>query len=211
MLHIIIAVDEQDAELGRYFESSKNYLCDYLTQNKNYQIQVVLAANCNQAYINNLITNTQKPCVFAAYSHGAKHGLRCNNREYLDSVNILPLLNSFVYAMSCSSAAELGQSFKEQKGAFIGFNKEVKAFKDESDLQKKCIQCDNAGIYYMLANPSLPLKKGHKEMKARYIKLEEYFENEDTYNFFYAAYFRDMRDSLKFIGNENLTINDLMQ
>ena len=114
MLNFIIAVDEKDAELGHYFECSKSQLNDYLTQKQAYQVQLVSAANCHQTYVDILIENTQKPLVFVSYSHGTEKSLNCNNVAYLDENSVAPLLNSFVIAMSCSSAAALRSTVRQR-------------------------------------------------------------------------------------------------
>ncbi len=209
MLNLIIAVDEKDAELGHYFESSKSQLHDNLTQNEDYQVQLVPAANCHQTYIDVLIENTQKPLVFVAYSHGTEKSLNCNNVAYLDGNTVTPLLNSFVYAMSCSNAATLGQCFEGQNGAFIGFDKKVKAFTG-SDYIQKSINCDNSGILYVLNHADLPIKNAKAIMKNSYNNMIDHLVDMKE-RALYIDYIKKMRDSLKFIGNENLTINDLIQ
>ncbi len=206
MSEIIIAVDEQDAALGHYFEQSKQYLYDYLIDSKNtLPVTIVGSNNCHQTYVDLLVENAKKPLVFIAYSHGLPNSLRCNSAAYLSSDNIQPLLTSFIYAISCYSAKELGQTFKEQQGVYIGFKDEIQGF--TGVYLQKCVQCDNSGMMYALENPRASLKEAYKAMKNRYNETIDYLEGIGAETL-HIAYFREMRDALTFIGNPNLRIAD---
>jgi hypothetical protein len=208
MIPIIVTCDEQDSELGSYFAHSKQYLADFLAEME-HTLEHVEAQRCNQPYIDMLLERTQKPLVFISYTHGETHSLRCNGVAYLATDNIEPLHTSFVYAMSCLAATELGATFKKQDGVFIGFDKEVQAFKSGEYLNT-CILCDNFGIIYAISNPNSTIKEAYKVMKQYYTtvidKLDD-MKEQGTY----IGYFRNMRDSLKIIGNENLTVNKLRE
>ena len=206
MSKIIIACDESDHRLGDYFHRTNQYLMSFL-EDYNFAFRNINSQNCHQAHIDNILENIKKPLVFVSFSHGNSNSLRCNGVAYLATDNIASLHTSFVYAMSCSAAAELGATFTEQKGVFIGFNKEIDAVISGDHVQK-CIECDNSGIIFAFSNPDGTLKDAYKAMKKYYTNIIDKLYDMKA-QALYIGYFINMRNSLKIIGNENLTIKEI--
>lgn len=205
-MHIIIACDEQDSELGSYFAQSNQYLNDFLIE-KDFTVKNISSPDCHQAHIDFFLGCIPKPLVFISYSHGNSNSLRCNGTAYLATDNVAPLHTSFIYAMSCSAATGLGATFMGQEGVFIGFDKEVWAFKSGQYLSK-CIECDNSGIIFAFSHPDSTLKDAYKAMKKYYTNIIDKLYDMKV-QALYIGYFINMRNSLKIIGNENLTIKEI--
>jgi hypothetical protein len=209
-LKVIIAYDNQDAILGDYFTACKDDILGFLKeqQTEGFPLEIVVildSSKCNAAYIDlKLAAYQNQPLLFIAYSHGLIHSLLCNHQAYLDKDNLKLLFHSFLYTNACSSASGLGTMFQDQQGCFIGFDKEVKAFK-ESEMRKISINCDNCGIKHSIGKPETPISETYKAMKNYYSNQIDKLDDIGG-DFLLMEELRNSRDALKLYGNKNLTM-----
>jgi hypothetical protein len=211
ILKVIIAYDSQDEDLGSYFTACKEDIVGFLEEQKENGfpleiIEIIDSRNCHTAYIDLQLAKYQNDSLlFIAYSHGLSHSLRCNRAGYIHSDNVSQLFHSWLYTNACSTAKELGIQFDGQNGVFIGFDKEIKAFKHESGLMQISINCDNCGIKYSIS-PHLPSAiQTYKAMKSYYNSQIDRLD-ELRMDAISLGYLRETRDALKIYGNKELKI-----
>lgn len=210
MINFIIACDNQDDNLGTYFEDCKNQLLGVITENsrfKNVQVREIMGNQCNNACIDMTIPlyNTQ-PFVFIAYSHGNEKALCCKNNYYVEkNVNDYHFVNSLFYTAACSVGKELGVHLIE-KGclAFVGYNRVISVLKPIH--RKISMNCDNAGIVAFLLE-DITIFEACKKMKNYYTQEIDRLTN--FKDMLFAGELVEARNSLVCLGNENLKKEDL--
>jgi hypothetical protein len=213
MLKVIIAFDDQDEVLGSYFTACKDDILGFLTEQKDKGrqlevVEIIHSKNCHTAYVDMRIAAYQNvPLLFIAYSHGLSHSLRCNSVSYIHSDNIKSLFNAWLYTNACSSAKELGVLFTGQQGVFIGFNEEVKAFKEESGMMQASIYCDNCGLKYAIAHLAATTTETYRAMKAYYSQVIYKWVDLEV-DIFAIRQLRRTRDALTIHGDTNLKMED---
>jgi hypothetical protein len=214
-LKIIVAYDNQDEVLGSYFTACKDDILGFLLEQKENGfpleiVEIIESANCHPAYIDLRLSDYQdEPLLVIAYSHGLPHSIRCNNVGYIHSDNVHLFYNSYFSTNACSSAKELGVSFAGKQGVFIGFDKEVRAFKRESGMMETSVKCDNCGLKYAIANPLMTITETFKAIKSYYNMVID--EGDDfQVNVFTLTELRKTRDALKIYGNENFRMQDYL-
>jgi hypothetical protein len=214
-LKIIIAYDNQDEVLGSYFAACKEDILGFLNEQKAEGfpleiVEIIDSTTCHSAYIDLKLKDYQdQPLLVIAYSHGLSHSLRCNNAGYIHSDNVHLLFNACLSTNACSSAKELGIQFHGQGGVFIGFDKEVRAFKRESGMMQMSINCDNCGLKYTIANPLASITETYKALKSYYNRV---IDEGDAFqrNVFTLTELRKTRDALKIYGNGNFNMKEYL-
>jgi hypothetical protein len=210
MINFIVAYDNQDANLGTYFEECKNQLVGLLTEKDECSsaIQEIAGSRCNNAYIDITIPSyNTSPFIFVAYSHGNEKALCCGSNCYVEKdVNAHHFVNSLFYTTACSAGKELGNHLIE-KGclAFVGYKTEINAYRQEG---KKEISrnCDNAGIIAFLSE-NITIREAYKRMKNYYTQhIDRLFNVKDMV---FAGNLVKARESLICLGNKDLKKEDL--
>lgn len=206
MINFHIAFDELDADLGYYFEVSKNDLVDFINAEcYAHQIHEIPSNQCNQAYIDIRIpqVNTSN-FIFVVYAHGYDNELVSNNAYFIKKdINSSLFVNSFFYSMSCLTGKELGKSLiTTGSHAFIGYSIEAQALL--GNYMQTSIDCDNHGIKNFIRG--LSLQECYDMMKQHFTEKIDWLEacGEPLL----AAYLLTNRDALILEGNGNLTLAD---
>lgn len=209
MLKIIIAFDDQDEDLGEYFTACKTNIVEFLEEQQVNGfpleiVEVIDSRRCNPVYIDlKLDALRNQPLLFIAYSHGLPQALRCKGESYIHSSNVHLLFNACLHTNACSSAKELGLSFVDKEGIFIGFDKPVDALvSDINDAKQVSIDCDNYGIKYSIVMREKTILETYQAM------INFYDEKIGKLDFFNASFLNDTKKALKIYGNENLNMKD---
>jgi len=206
MINLIVACDNKDAKLGKYFQDSKKYLLPFLR--KQYKLHRISSVNCNKGYINlSMLKYKPNPFVFIAYSHGNEKALRCRSNSYVEKgVNTHNFAKSLFYTTACLTGKELGNDLiKNGCWAFIGYDSETIAFLEDSK-KKISINCDNVGIMVFLTE-DITIFDAFNKMKNYYTQqIDKALEFEDI---LFVANLVKMREALVFFGNKKLRKKDL--
>ncbi|MEO6330827.1 MAG: hypothetical protein ABIO55_17965 [Ginsengibacter sp.] len=110
MIRTFIAYDDNDVELGDYFESSHNDIQAVIAANGNISNVSIQGLDCTEVFINNTI----KPLngsrfVFIALSHGNEKEL-VSHEVYISSNNSTTFTNCLFYTCACSTGNGLGDN-----------------------------------------------------------------------------------------------------
>ncbi|MES2574067.1 MAG: hypothetical protein V4572_03915 [Bacteroidota bacterium] len=171
MINKIIVYDDNDFELGDYFETSyqditKNVsLLNYVTTNS------VDSLTCNINHISDLlIAFNQSPSIFVGLSHGNEDEMVMNNcGAYVNSTNAHNFSNSLVFSATCRSAKNLGPLLLEKGcNSFIGFIDDALATYD--DFYHLYTACENYCIKEFLNT--------EKSLQTTYDEMMDYFDNQ---------------------------------
>jgi hypothetical protein len=210
MINFIVAYDNQDVNLGTYFEDCKNQLLDVAQGSGliNGTVREILTNHCNDVAFGMIMpTYRPNPFVFVAYSHGNEKALCCQNNNYIEKdVNAHYFENSLFYTTACSVGKELGLHLID-KGclAFVGYKSEIYVYKQD---EKKQISrnCDNAGIIAFLSE-NITILEAYTKMKNYYTQEIDRLTN--LKDMLFAGELVVARDSLIYFGNGNLKKEDL--
>jgi hypothetical protein len=144
MADILIACDEADLSLGKFFLACKEHLNDFL-KSKNITFSELGSNQLNDLAISMHLNDLPK-FIFGAYSHGAKDSLlKSANTEYVSiEKNGSAFNGGFVYTFSCSSGKELGKDLiLNECQCFIGYSKTVYIW---TNFFNPFIECANHGL-----------------------------------------------------------------
>jgi len=211
MINFIVACDNQDANLGIYFDDCKNQLLGVLTESNhlvNEKVCEIEGHQCNNVYIDTIIpTYNTRPFIFVAYSHGNEKALCRKNTSYVEkNVNAFHFINSLFYTTACSVGQELGSHLIEMGClAFVGYTSEVYAYK-QSEKKEISKNCDNAGIIAFLSE-DISIFEASTKMKKYYTQAIDRLHN--FKDMLFAGDLVEARDSLVCLGNGNLKKEDL--
>ncbi|KQB41993.1 hypothetical protein RCH33_1334 [Flavobacterium daejeonense] len=204
MINKVIVYDDNDFELGEYFETS------YLDINTNVSLLNYVSTNsvdgmtCSINHINNLMTSfNQNPSIFVGISHGNENEMVMNNcGAYVNSTNAHYFVNSLVFSATCRSAINLG-SLLLSKGcnSFIGFIDDALATYEEFyDLYTAC---ENYCIKEFLNTD--------KSLQTTYDEMMDYFDNQinllfegDGDEVFVGMELQSNKDNLVLLGNHSM-------
>ena len=171
MINKVIVYDDNDFELGDYFEISylditnNVSLLDYVITNS------VDGMTCSINYINNLLTSfNQNPSVFVGISHGNEDEMVMNNcGAYVNSTNAHNFVNSLVFSATCRSAINLGPLLLSNGcNSFIGFIDDALATYEE--FYHLYTACENYCIKEFLNT--------EKSLQTTFDEMMDYFDNQ---------------------------------
>ena len=190
MNDIILAIDEEDTELGSFFKDCGADLINFFEQ-KQITIDKLVASQINHVYVK-VITENLNSFTFLAYSHGSDAQLVSNGTSYIDEDNADSFENSLFYTCSCDTGKLLGSKLV-QKGclSYIGYKDKFIVW-DFNRLP--FVECANYAI------KQIYLGKGSEE--ALIMAKSKYNEYIDDYNndLMGAAMLRSNRDVLIHLG-----------
>lgn len=203
MINKIIVYDDNDFELGEYFETSHQdilnnvSLLEYVTTNS------VDGMTCSIEHINNLMTAfNQKPSVFVGISHGNEDELVMNNcGAYVNSTNAHNFINSLVFSATCKSAINLGPILLSKGcNSFIGFIDDALATYEE--FYHLYTACENYCIKEFL-NTEKSLQTTYNEMMDYFDEqIDLLFEGDDA-EVLVGIELQSNKDNLVLLGNQS--------
>ena len=149
MINIIIAFDNQNAILGKYFEDCQKDIAALLDELAHIvkSCSNVPSPQCNVAYIDIKIPQfNPNPFIFIGYTHGADDGLRCGGSTFVSIDNCHHFSNSLFYSTACLIGKKLApELIRKGCKTFIGFNEESEVFESTS-YRQTFIECDNFAL-----------------------------------------------------------------
>lgn len=210
MINIIIAYDNQDANLGIYHTECKNDIINLISEHIPFLnlTSEISSPQCNVAYIDiNIPTLKPQPFIFIAYTHGKKDGLVCNGNSYVATTNSHHFENSLFYSTACLIGKELGPDLIDKRcKAFIGFKEESEVFANE-EYRNTFINCDNYAIK-MLLTSNATVGEAFNSMKNHHTSIIDHLL-EIGENPLYIGALTANRDALICLGNKDLKKEDL--
>jgi len=189
MINIVIAYDDQNADLGQYFIDCQNDITALLAEQDHLanSCSLVTSRLCNVAYIDLAIPQINpSPFVFIAYTHGIDDGLRCDGVSFVSMDNCHHFSNSFFYSTACLIGKKLApELIRHGCKAFIGFKEESVAFKKASYKQTS-IKCDNFALQMFLTS--------NASIGQSFDAMKNYYTNK-------IDHFLELGEDLLFIGD----------
>lgn len=208
MANFHIAFDNDNEQIGYYFEKSKADIAFYINQAiTGSTITEISSKKCNQAYIDILIPKVNHTnFIFLAYSHGDTNCLIANGNYYIEShANANLFGNSLFYSMACHTGTGLGVKLIEfGSHAFIGFTNAAYALLGSNT--NISLSCDNYGMKCFIDGATL--LEAFESMKNNFTTQSDILELNGE--ILAASQLRKNRDALILLGNGALTINDFI-
>jgi hypothetical protein len=211
MINIVIVFDNQNAELGSYFDDCKKDIVDFFDE-QNGLVQScfeVSSPQCNMAYIDIQIPRlNSNPFIFIAYTHGIEDGLRCSGVLFVSTVNSHHFTNSLFYSTACLVGKKLAPDLIN-KGckAFIGYMEESEVFKN-ANYKQTFIECDNYAIKMLLTVPEATVGTSFTAMKNHFTNKIDRLQEMGESLLFTASLVAN-REALTCLGDKNLKKEDL--
>lgn len=206
MIQLVLAYDDNDAELGSYFEDSYNQISEK-TQNLNYLTSTAVPGlNCTKQNITNIAQELNVgPFLFVSLSHGNRKQLVANE-AFLDFENSNHFTNSLIYTVACSSNFSLGKKITDDGGkCYVGYY--GTSFASYEDFYPSYIECENHALNEFLRTDKT-IDETFDEM--RQLFQAKIYELYDTNEINVAMEFEHNLDNLAIRGNRTLTKNDLL-
>ncbi|GHT04357.1 hypothetical protein FACS189423_06920 [Bacteroidia bacterium] len=212
MINVVIAFDDKDAALGKYFEDCQEDIF-FILEDQSVFINScfrVSQLKCNVSYIDTVISQLNcDPFIFIAYTHGIANGLRCNENSFVSVANGHHFSNSLFYSTACHIGKSLApELIKKGCKAFIGFKEASSVIFKNANYRKIFLECDNFALKMFLTVPNTSIKQAFDAMKNYYTTKIDYLRDvlEDP---IVAGYLLANREALICLGNENLKKEDL--
>jgi len=199
-----ILYDEEDTELGGYFEACKSdlvrFLGDNLAGSPISELNASFDVATLDAYLRGINPHNY---LLIAYSHGDDSSLSRNGVRYISTqTNASLLINSLFYAVSCLSANDLGPEIIGHGGhIFVGYRR---TFMIPLDYQEVSINCANSGLHMFILGQKAGV--AFESMKAFYTTQIDRLMQFGA--IIAASLLVDARESLVFLGDADLAITD---
>jgi len=155
MIKIVVAYDDNDSELGDYFEESYKNLLQAIHASNETPTTVLRGLECNEANVNNAVNPLKaNPFLFVGLSHGDETGnyLLTENNTYVSPNNAVNFTNSFFYTTGCNSGLDLGENLLQYDcKVFVGYTDNSKAPLNE-DYNSIFIDCELYALKQFLSS-----------------------------------------------------------
>lgn len=140
MIHVVLAYDEKDDELGDYFESCAAEVKEILSINEKFQVTLIKGENLNSAFIGFKLDSLKERFIFAAFSHGTAESLTYKNRiPYIDVGDSIDIFSeAFLYTTACNCGKVFGKKLNARGCIFWGYNKTTYVLTDFQSASKLC-------------------------------------------------------------------------
>ncbi len=207
MINAILVCDNNDSNLGDFFEKCKveteRLLASSDLEFNNIEIsgnaafEIAVPMNANSINSN--------PFLFLSYTHGSEDELLKNGNNPFISIdhNIDSLKNSFAYCYACKAGKNLGRELCANGSlCFIGYKENVTVQK-YFGAEDAFIECAVCGIEALVEGNTTG--QTLIMMKDKYTECIDDFYSKDMLT---ATLFMENRDALVLHGNTELTIDD---
>ncbi len=203
MINLIIAYDDNDSELGDYFEESFSSVKSALSDINDIDLKEIRGLECNE--INILAAcKSENPFIFVGLSHGNESQLITENEAYVKAENVFHFRNSFFYSTACRTASKLGISLIDNGcSCYVGYNKDSWASTEE--FYSVFIECENYCLSEFIISDK-PIKDVFDEMLDFFDSKIDLLTQQNE--IFAAIDLQNNKDNLVLFGNESLRITD---
>jgi hypothetical protein len=207
MINLIIAYDDNDVELGGYFEESFNHTNEVVVLLNFITLNSIRGLDCTEQNINSAVIPLNKESfIFASFSHGSGSGdcLLTTNDVFVGDSNVSHFCNSFFYTTACCVATQLaGNLLKSNCFCFVGYaDASWATYEDFYDIY---IACENYALNEFLRTT--------KTIQETFNEMNSYFDEQikllyDANEILVAMELEHNRDCFKLLGNGSLTSSD---
>ncbi len=208
MINTLIVCDDNDIEVGDFFNKCRTKTVDLLTSSKHQFEKTVVAGNMAFEMVVPMNTNiiNSKPFLFVSYSHGSEDELLKNGITPFLSIDyeVESLKNAFAYCYACKAGRNLGIELCENGAlCFIGYNENV-TIQTYFGAEGSFVECAICGVQFFIEGNS----SGQTliMIKEKYTSFMDDFYIKDMLT---ASLFMQNRDALVLHGDSELSINDL--
>ncbi|MDO7851373.1 hypothetical protein [Hymenobacter convexus] len=209
MVNIIIAVDEQDADLGSYFQMCAADISFELqsdAHSQTYTYNIIRTDGLTQENIIKAISLVQdKNYIFIAYAHGNENCLGVQGADiFVDlDAGVGHFCKSIFYTFSCKTGINLGPGLIDAGcHVFWGYIKNAEIVRPFESL---FLECANHGFKRLLIGDTV--QEAFDYMIKKY---NEYISAIYTRNLMAGQALMNNRDALRFFGNKDLRLADIL-
>ncbi len=209
MINIIIAYDDNDSELGDYFEISFNDINNTLSKIDDVKVKSIRGLDCTEDNVVEMIDSFEERLFgFVGLSHGIDSQLITDNDVYVDMDNLSHFNKSLFYSTACSSAVKLGKELiKNGCHSYVGFNQVTHAtYEDFYDIYTKC---ENYCLKDFL-NSNNTIEESFNNMLV-YFDEQIHLLDDESDEILVLMELMEIRDSFVLYGNKGLTKLDLIE
>jgi len=208
MINILISFDDNDYELGEYFEKSYNGILERILFYPGLNIASIDGLNCTEQNINyHINAYSGDKFIFVGLSHGNEEELLTHNCVFVSASNNTSFNQSLFYTTACSSGKKLGKSLIDNGCiTYVGYDDEVGVQESYYDV---FIKCENYVLLKFL-NQGISIKDAYDEMISFYNSEIDRLSLGTINDVIVAGYLTENRDCLTLMGNSNLRIFDLI-
>ncbi len=204
MIKFILAYDENDTQMGRFFNMCAIDLKNSLVADKHELVLEIPSQRLNTYFLEfSLPLYTEAKFIFTAYSHGGEDRLT-SSETYLSTDSDLQVFqNSLFYTFSCLTGIHLGSRLVDEGClAFVGYKIKAHIITHNEDV---FTECSNFGLKQFISGKSIG--DSLKQMKDKHSELID--ATLEKYPLV-ALTLRRNRNGLILHGNPNLTIDNLL-
>jgi hypothetical protein len=207
MINVFFAYDDNDSDLGDYFEESFNTISSQLSTNEKVKSSSIRGLDCTEANLNSAISSFDfEHFVFIGICHGTEDQLLTESEAFISGANSHFFAKSLFYTSACSCLAVLGnQLVQDGCLSFVGYNGPVEVWEGYYDV---FIDCENFGIVEFL-NTNKTIGETVAEMITRYNDTIDELSLGNVEDIIVASLLVSNRDKLDILGDKNLTSQDL--
>ncbi|MEO9476762.1 MAG: hypothetical protein ABJG41_14565 [Cyclobacteriaceae bacterium] len=208
MIDVIVGYDDNDSELGGYFELSFKEFEDACSSVNDLNVTSIAGLDCTQEVLKETVDSLdQNRFVFVGLLHGNDEQLLTDNDVFVDVEDIDHLSNSFFFSPSCSTANKLGSELID-KGClcFIGCIRETYAtYEDYYDIY---IKCETECLRCFLVT-GVSIESSYNQMMSLFDEQIALLSEEND-EILVAMELIGNRDSFVIMGNRELRKSDLV-
>ena len=203
MIKVIIAYDDNDEELGDYFEISYNDINDFLSNVANIEVIPIRGLNCTESNVIDAIEDLEdEHFVFVGLSHGMETQLLTSNEVYVDISSLNHFSNSLFYTTACSTAKELGNELISNGClSFIGFIND--SYATYENYYHIYTECENYCLKEFLSSNNTIEESFDNMIELFDNKINELFEQHED-EILVGMELVGNRDQLRIIGDKSL-------
>lgn len=205
MINLAIAYDDNDSDLGDYFEESFTHIRDAI-DNALISLHAIPGLDCTEDNINAAVLGKPKPSIFVGMSHGNSDVLGAAE-VFVSANNCHHFHDTFFYTTGCCVAMSLGPALIEQGcKCFIGYT-DVSIAPDDDVYNTMFIECETHCIREFLIS--------EKTIDETFIEMLTLFDNKideliAANEIVTAIDLQTNKDRLTPIGDTSLTRNDFI-
>lgn len=143
MINTIVGFDDNDDELGDYFEQSYNYLNELIDPIGDVNLIPIQGLDCSENHLIKTINSFEEiRFVFVGLLHGNEEQLGTENDVFVDIENVDHFKESLFYSPACSTANKLGHELIiKDCFSYVGCTEDIYATYDE--YHDVYIDCEN--------------------------------------------------------------------
>ncbi|WP_299884234.1 hypothetical protein [uncultured Lacinutrix sp.] len=207
MISTIVGYDDNDYELGEYFEESFNNIKKSLINNNGVNLIPIQGLDCTEEKLEETIDSFNgNNFVVIGLMHGNDEQIGTENEVFVDADNIDHLDGSLFYTPACSTAIILGKSLEDVAETFVGCNEiTLSTYEKYNDIY---IDCENYCIKEFL-NSELNIETCFNNM-INYFDEQIELLSEENDEILVAMELINNRDAFRLLGNRELTKTDLV-